>query len=236
MTGVFTLLFVVVPNCHVPLRYALWGGAVTALCFQWAKKFFAWFVASSNFELVYGVFAAVPVFLIWLNVLWMIVLSGAVLVRTLSDRRYLKSPLRKTDLALALECLALFYQAQKTGQLIKDADCLALGLGVVQWHQLKQQWQKARWLVETPSGDYVLCRNLAQTRLWDLACLLRIPLSDLDAAMPVAMPGWQGDFTTRRARLSEAALAQYGVPLSQLFEQAPKAGSDTTEIPLQVAG
>ncbi len=38
-------------------------------------------------QLVYGTFAAVPLFLTWLYLVWVLILSGAIVVRTLGIER-----------------------------------------------------------------------------------------------------------------------------------------------------
>ena len=52
-----------------------------------AKRGFAMIVANANMQLIYGTFAAVPLFLSWLYLVWILVLSGAILVRTLGLER-----------------------------------------------------------------------------------------------------------------------------------------------------
>src|SRR5690606_25872231 len=83
-TVAFTLLFVTVPNCKVPIAHGLLGGLVTALVFEVLKGLFTWVVARTSFTLIYGAFAIVPLFLLWINVIWTVILGGAVLVRTIS--------------------------------------------------------------------------------------------------------------------------------------------------------
>src|SRR5690606_15757738 len=76
-TVAFTLLYVAVPNCGVKLRHALGGALVVALTFIVVKWVFGRFVAQASYAFIYGTFAAVPVFLIWLYVCWVVILFGA---------------------------------------------------------------------------------------------------------------------------------------------------------------
>ena len=55
--------------------------------FEAAKQLFTDFVANANMQLIYGTFAAVPLFLTWLYLVWVLVLSGAIIVRTLGLER-----------------------------------------------------------------------------------------------------------------------------------------------------
>ena len=84
-TLALALLYALVPNRHVPWRHAFAGAFAAALAFEGAKHGFAVYVKNvSNYELVYGTLAALPVFLIWIYVCWLIVLAGAAVTATLT--------------------------------------------------------------------------------------------------------------------------------------------------------
>ena len=73
-----TLVFRVTPSCYVPMRHAVLGAGLTAALLEVAKWGFGVYLRHfHSYELVYGAFAIVPIFLIWLNMLWSIVLGGA---------------------------------------------------------------------------------------------------------------------------------------------------------------
>jgi len=80
----FFLLYRIVPHRHVPWRHALIGGVVAALLFEVAKEAFAAYVRHApGYHLVYGTFALVPIFLIWVYLSWLVVLFGAELTASL---------------------------------------------------------------------------------------------------------------------------------------------------------
>jgi membrane protein len=69
-----------VPNTHVRWRHAIAGGVFVAAGLEIAKRVLAWYVGSMpTFSAVYGAFAAVPIFLLWIYLGWVIVLWGAVI-------------------------------------------------------------------------------------------------------------------------------------------------------------
>ncbi len=85
-TAALTLLYALVPACPVPWRYALVGAAAAALGFEAAKHGFAFYLTKvPTYELVYGALAALPVFLIWIYLCWLIVLAGAAITATLAE-------------------------------------------------------------------------------------------------------------------------------------------------------
>jgi len=74
----FTLIYLVMPNTRVSLRAAVIGGVVGGLIFQvvqWIYIDFQVGVAKQN--AIYGSFAALPLFLVWVQLSWTIVLFGA---------------------------------------------------------------------------------------------------------------------------------------------------------------
>lgn len=75
---VFTLLYLVMPNTRVSFRSALVAGILAGTIFQltqWAYIHFQ--VGVSRYNAIYGSFAAFPLFLMWLQISWLIVLLGA---------------------------------------------------------------------------------------------------------------------------------------------------------------
>jgi membrane protein len=84
----FFLLYRMVPHRRVPWRHALAGGVVAALLFEGAKEVFAFYVAHApGYSIVYGAFAALPFFLLWIYLSWLVVLFGAELAAALDAWR-----------------------------------------------------------------------------------------------------------------------------------------------------
>jgi membrane protein len=74
----FFLVYKIVPHHHVPWRHALVGSLSAALLFEAAKELFGVYVRyARTYDLVYGAFAAVPFFLIWIYLSWLVILFGA---------------------------------------------------------------------------------------------------------------------------------------------------------------
>lgn len=81
-----TLLYVVVPNRKVRLRDAAVGGFLAGAAFELMKRGFAFYVAKfPTYTMVYGAFAVIPLFLIWLYLSWAVVMLGASLTAFLID-------------------------------------------------------------------------------------------------------------------------------------------------------
>ncbi len=72
------LIYIVFPNASVKVKPALIAGVLAGSAYQITQL--AWIkgqVFLSNYSVIYGSFAALPLFLIWLQLSWMIVLLGA---------------------------------------------------------------------------------------------------------------------------------------------------------------
>jgi membrane protein len=75
---VFTLIYIIIPNTHVKFLPALVAGIIAGTMFQvlqWAYVNFQSYL--SGYGAIYGTFAAIPLFLMWLEFSWLIVLLGA---------------------------------------------------------------------------------------------------------------------------------------------------------------
>ncbi len=74
----FTMLFYILPNTKVKFTSALVGGIIAGSLFQITQYFYVYFqVGMSRYNAIYGSFAAFPLFLIWMQTSWLIVLFGA---------------------------------------------------------------------------------------------------------------------------------------------------------------
>jgi membrane protein len=75
---VFTLLLYIMPNARVKFKSAMFGGVITGTLFQLLQYGYIHFQSSvTSYNAIYGSFAALPFFLIWLQASWLIVLLGA---------------------------------------------------------------------------------------------------------------------------------------------------------------
>jgi len=85
----FAALFFFVPNCHVRARDALLGGLLTALALAGMRAGFAFYLSQfPSYTIIYGAFATIPIFLLWIYLSWIAVLSGATLAAVLPAIRH----------------------------------------------------------------------------------------------------------------------------------------------------
>ncbi|MGH7831510.1 MAG: YihY/virulence factor BrkB family protein, partial [Candidatus Binatia bacterium] len=76
-----TFLYSYLPNTAVPLRSAFFGGVIAGTLWQLTQWGYVHFqVGVARYNAIYGAFAQVPIFLVWLYLSWAIILLGAVIV------------------------------------------------------------------------------------------------------------------------------------------------------------
>jgi len=83
----YAALYVFVPNRSVAWRDALIGGFIAAILGEVVKGTFGVFVSRGVVRSVYGAFAALPFFLIWVYLSWYVLLFGAAIAATLPRLR-----------------------------------------------------------------------------------------------------------------------------------------------------
>lgn len=131
-------LFHYVPNTHVRWRHAVAGGVFVSVGFEVAKKLLAWYIGQvPTFAVVYGAFATVPIFLVWIYLGWVIVLLGAVVAAyapslQMGVKRWPETP--GARLALAVQVLRTLQaaRANETRGLALDAMAQALRIDPLQ--------------------------------------------------------------------------------------------------------
>jgi len=74
----FAIIYIIMPNTKVTFKSAIIGGIIGGIIFQIVQWGYIRFqVGVASYNAIYGSFAALPLFLIWLQLSWFIVLLGA---------------------------------------------------------------------------------------------------------------------------------------------------------------
>jgi len=80
-----TALFHFVPNSRVPWSHAIAGGLIASVALELGKRgFAAYLVQLPTYRAVYGAFAAVPLFLLWMYFSWLVTLIAAMIAANLA--------------------------------------------------------------------------------------------------------------------------------------------------------
>ncbi|MEZ5314657.1 MAG: YihY/virulence factor BrkB family protein [Chlamydiales bacterium] len=75
---IFTFIYIFIPNTRVALIPALIAGIIVSGIYQLIQWIYFHFqIGVTNYNAIYGTFAAFPLFLIWIHISWIIILLGA---------------------------------------------------------------------------------------------------------------------------------------------------------------
>ena len=76
--GLFAFIFIFLPNAKINYTAGILAGLITAVLYQLLQwGYISLQLGVSSYNAIYGGFAAVPLFVIWLQITWMIVLFGS---------------------------------------------------------------------------------------------------------------------------------------------------------------
>ena len=235
-TATFTLLFAAVPNGKVPLKHALLGGVVTALVFEVLKFGFGLIVANSSLSSIYGAFAIVPLFLLWVNLTWMVILAGAVLVHTISIYQVALRDRGYPDLVAAMLVLWHFYQRSQKGEGLDNTELLQLGLSSGQWQRIREALEEAQWIAPTNQDDFVLCRDLHKQRVGQLLALLDLPRYLPESSSHLDKLPWYPAFAQHLAAIDRFTDEQLDMPLAEVVEAGQITAREKLEPSRALAG
>ncbi len=85
---VFSLVLMIMPNTKVKPLSAIFGGVVAGTLFLATQYLYIYFqVGVSRYNAIYGSFAALPLFLIWMRTSWVIIIFGAELSFAFQNER-----------------------------------------------------------------------------------------------------------------------------------------------------
>lgn len=217
-TAAFTLMFRAVPNRLVPLQHALIGGAFSALAFEAMSRAFALYIAYfPTYKLVYGAFASIPIFLLWVYLSWLSVLLGATLTAAISHWRSetgLQAMSQDVKLYYALRILKLMSESMVSGE-VQTFTSLSRELRVG-YDDLEELLEKMATigLVRRLSGQgWALVRAPEHVQASELYRLFVF-----DPAKPPVVQGGEG-INAWFARLAERSAKTTDVTLRSLFHE-----------------
>jgi len=179
-TGAFTLLYATVPNRSIHWKDAAAGGLLAGLLFEAAKRLFALYITQfPTYTMVYGSIAAIPIFLVWIYMFWMITLIGALFaaaVPIVKYERWWHVPTPGSAFVDAVAILRVLCEARtKRASAAVDANRIRkrTRLGFDESEMLLENMLGAGWVAriktELPQGRFRLRKRLRQgTERWTL--------------------------------------------------------------------
>jgi membrane protein len=184
-TLAFTLLFRLVPNRHVPRVHALIGALVAAVVFETTNRIFGYFVSHfPTYQLVYGAFASVPIFLMWIYLSWLTILFGAVITASLSHWRtsatqHLAPAIQLLDAMRALQIMANGLLNGSVSTLPELSRSLRLGYDTLE--KILEKLASVDMVRKVEGNGWVLLRDASHIRANELLRLFVLNRDSLSA-------------------------------------------------------
>ncbi len=218
----FFILYWTIPNRSVPIKAAFIAGLFGAIIFELLKNLFGFVMSNfTSYTLIYGAFAAVPIFLLWIFLSWNVVLLGVEISYALTAFHTGKIQTRQPVLML-LDILELFYKKQKVGKSVTDAEALnILGRGEIgRWPSYVVMLEKQNLVRRTDNNEYVLVRNLDTVDFWTFYKLLPYPLPRRDDVGNVHPDDvWMQRIGPALIDSDDFLAAKLSIPLSTILEE-----------------
>jgi membrane protein len=171
-----SLLYFIVPNRRINFRDAMVGGFFTAIFAEIMRLGFTLYLSYFHtYTLIYGTFAILPIFLIWVYISWLLVLLGAYIVSLMPQIRrgiITHDSLSGTRLLLATRVLRALYENRKLHKPgLNEAQLLTL---------IPSSYDNINYVLETLNDlGYVMRNADGRDAIWALICDDNYPITPL---------------------------------------------------------
>ena len=217
----FFILNWTIPNRSVPIKSAFIAGLFSAVVFELLKNLFGFIMSNfTSYEVVYGAFAAIPIFLLWIFLSWNIVLIGVEISYALTAFTAHKEQKRHPVIML-LDLMELFYKKQQHGLSVSDDEALdVLGRDEIgRWPSYVLMLEQQNLVKRTDDNQYVLVRNLSQVDFWSFYSQLPYPLPKRRDLSNVHHDDlWIKKIGPALVESDDYLAAKLAIPLSTIFD------------------
>lgn len=182
ITGVFTFLYMYMPNTKVKFKAALVGGLAGGFLWASAGAFFATFILyASRTQLIYSGFAVAITTLIWLYLSWLILLIGAQLAFYFQQPAFLRIGRREPRLSNSMRERLALNVMYLVGKAFRDPDATTsvreisqlLSIPSIALAPVTNALESAALLITTENEELLPGREMARIPLNDILAVVR---------------------------------------------------------------
>lgn len=214
----FSVPYLIVPNRRVLWRHAVAGGITAAVGFEIMKQGFAFYLTQfPTYQAVYGAFAAIPIFLMWVYLSWLMVVLGAVIAASLSTWRFgewRRDPTAQgKQFVDALRLLQVLGEALRNGRVETYSSLRQrLKLSLEEMEPILELMSQNDFVTEVKTGGWVQIRDPGKIMVGDIYRLFTFRPGAARAAAA-------GDANLERLldEITSGIDEKMDLPLSQLF-------------------
>lgn len=223
----FALIYLILPDYPVERRDAFVGGLSAGLMFEGLKKGFALYISHfPTYQTIYGAMAAIPIFLIWVYLSWIIVILGAEIAASLPEWRAGARSHRSAGLtageklAAAVAVLSVLAPGFSTGRGIRSRRLgNAARLGPQSLRGAVEALQAKGYIMLGNDGYYRISRDMRKTCLAELMKDLGLTVSDFSTASGrFGRQQWMKPLSEQMEKLKSAERETLSTDLDKLLE------------------
>lgn len=214
LCALFSFLYYGVPNHPVRPAHAFAGGIAATGLLLLTQQVFGLFIAGMpTYTLIYGTFATLPIFLVWLYLSWVVILLGAIVAASLPgffERTRVLPPFPGDRAWAALTMLIALAQAQRDGHRMAFEPLLELArINSSDGELLLGDLCEAGWAARTDDGHWLLARDAEDIGIVDVIRRFSLATQAWKSAGGIAGRhiGERIESALQQADLSLAALA-----------------------------
>ncbi len=173
-TLAFFVIYRLLPNRVVSAKSAIIGGLVAGILFEIAKRLFAYYVVHfPSQQAVYGAFATIPIFLLWIYLSWLVILFGAEITRChMIYHRYVGkvNEGNRNMFVDAYRITGQLWKGQIASQPRTVSDLLVHepDMNDDRVYEILRALREAGWVQRTEEGGWILLRDLSDETLLNL--------------------------------------------------------------------
>jgi membrane protein len=229
VTGVFTFLYMYMPNTKVQFKAAFYGGLAGGFIWATLGVAFATFVGfSSRTQLIYSGFAVAILTLIWLYLNWIVLLFGAQLAYYIQNPAFLRIGRREPRLSnamrerLALNIMLYVGRAFRDTEVSIDANEISdrMRIPSITLSPVLEALEAGGLLAVTDKDFLLPGKDMATIRLDDILSVVRVH----GETGSYRNPKWSDEVEALGQDLDNAVVNVVGAKtLSDLLEPAGKA-------------
>lgn len=226
MTAGFIGMYWFIPRAQVPIKNATIAGIIIATLFEALRSTFGIVMTNfTSYEAIYGAFAALPVFLLWIYLSWNVILLGVEISYTLTIFDAKDVPVRHPLLSL-LDMLNLTYKAYQRGATVTQSELRAT-LGrreLPKWHLYIHELVSRELITHTKDDHYILRTDLDSISLWEFYKQLPYPLpikDELDKLERANYDPWFTVLYDELVKIEQTAKSELSMSLADMFRGTP---------------